>query len=311
MNPLAALLLGSLAVPPSPSWDRRIDPPLSSVLVETRVEAIGESSPGPRPASHWRRGLLAASYAGLYGGATKVGSRLGLSPQFQIVRLESAYAYDLVSHVFNVHQLGQIMGSVHRAAGTEPGRARALGAWLGAFGPLTYMEVINGYMPGVRFDPLDPLANAVGAWLATGGHDLAQRHRWLRRFSLEFGYKSLRRLLGAPRSSGVMGNWWHDYPNGRFGLTYGLGPIEAPWLRVVASYEITSLELATLRNRFGLGLEIPAARWLLGWFGEVPLVRTLGAGYEWLDRRFLMPGLYFQLWTIDAGPFSGREPFVQ
>jgi hypothetical protein len=305
MNSLAAWWLSLLLVQAGPSQPTRdvIDPPPSSVLSHpsSNVEPVHVQS--------WRKAALAMGYAGLYGGATKVGSRLGLSPHFQIVRLESAYAYDLVAHVYNVQQLSQLVARLHEGAGMDASRARRYGAWLGAFGPLTYMEVINGFMPGVRFDPLDPVANTLGAWLATSGHDLAQDHPWLQRLSLEFGYKSLARVVGPPRSSGALGNWWHDYPNGRFGLGCAVGPQDAPWLRVFASYEITSLELAALRNRFGLGLEVPAASWLRPWVARLPGGRALLAGYEWLDRRFLMPGAYVQLWTVDAGPFSGREPF--
>jgi hypothetical protein len=306
---LVLIFLLNLAMLDTLAGASELDPPLSSVLRD--APAGPDSQPVEARASGWRRGLMAASYGGLYAGATKVGSRLGLSPHFEIVRLESAYAYDLVGHVFSVQQLGELMAALHRGAGLDAARSRRYGAWLGAFGSMTYMEMINGFMPGVRFDPLDPLANAVGAWLATEGHDLARNHEGLQRLSLEFGYKSLRRLVGPPRSSGALGNWWHDYPNGRFGLGLAVGPLHAPWLRVFASYEITSFHLDSLRNRFGLGVEIPAARWVGPWLENLPLGRSVLAVYEWLDRRFLMPGMYVQLWTVDAGPFSGREPFAE
>jgi hypothetical protein len=267
---------------------------------------------GPTLERSFARTALAWSATGLmYGIATRVGSRYGLEPRFKIVRLESAYAYDLVGHAYLVRQMGGLAADLHGWAGYEKGRARAQGVWFSAFGSELYMETINGFMPGVRFDPLDPLANLVGALMATEGADLARRHPFLQRFSLQFGYRDWGRVFGPARDDATLGNWWHDHPNGRFGLGMDVGPRPRPWLTVFASYEITSLELARLKNRFGLGIELHPLYWL------DPVLRPLPGGsvvldvYDWLNRRILMPGLYVQLFHVDAPPFSDRQPFQE
>lgn len=266
-----------------------------------------EAPAAPAGDQAWRRSAVLTSYAALYGGAAKVGSRLGLSSDFKIVRLESAYAYDVVAHVYNTQQLGILMGALHEWVGLP----RSLGAWGGAFGSLTAMEILNGFMPRVRFDPLDPPANALGAWLATGGRDLAREHPHLRRLSLEFGYKSWARVFGQSQAEGFLGNVWHDYPNGRFGLGYAIGPAGAPWFTVFGTYEITSWDVRRLRNRLGIGVELKPTRWLAPWLEALPGGAGLIALYEWLDARILMPGVYLQLAHLDLGPFSGRQPFEE
>lgn len=253
--------------------------------------------------------LAIAAYGATYGVATKVGSRKGLSSEFKVVRLESAYVYDLVGHAFVVRELGGALTAVTRAAGYPHAASRTAGVWWGAFGSELYMETINGFMPGVRFDPLDPVANFVGAWLASGGRDIAARHPGWSRLSFEFGYRSWSRAFGPARDPATLGNLWHDHPNGRFGLGYAFGPGRRPWLSIVGSYEITSLELAELRNRFGIGIELHPFEWFAGPLSRHAPGRAVLAAYRWLDSRILLPGLYVQLAHVDVGPFSAREPF--
>lgn len=253
--------------------------------------------------------LAIAAYGTTYGVATKVGSRLGLSSEFKVVRLESAYLYDAVGHAFVVRELGGALTTVTRAAGYPYDASRTAGVWWGAFGSELYMEAINGFMPGVRFDPLDPVANFVGAWLASGGRDLARRHPGWSRFSFEFGYRSWSRAFGPAQDSATLGNLWHDHPNGRFGVGYAVGPGRRPWVSIVGSYEITSLELAELRNRFGIGLELHPLEWFAGPLARHAAGRAVLGAYRWLDARVLLPGLYLQLAHVDARPFSSREPF--
>lgn len=253
--------------------------------------------------------LAIAAYGTTYGVATKVGSRLGLSGDFKVVRLETAYFYDCVGHAFVVRGLGEALTSVTRAAGYPHDASRTAGVWWGAFGSELYMEAINGFMPGVRFDPLDPVSNFVGAWLATGGRDLARRHPAFSRLSFEFGYRSWARTVGPAQDSATLGNLWHDHPNGRFGLGYAIGPDRRPWVSVVASYEITSLNLAELRNRFGIGVELHPLEWAAPALERWAVGRMALHVYRWLDSRLLLPGLYIQLAHVDAGPFSDREPF--
>lgn len=257
----------------------------------------------------WRKGAVGASYLSLYAGATKVGSRFGLERRFEVVRLESAYVYDLVAHVWAVREIGGLFAAANRWGGMSPDRARIVGAWGAGFGALTYMEIINGFMPGVRFDPWDPPANALGAWLASDGSAFADRYPWLRRLSFEFGYKDWGRVFGPPQVSGTAGNIWHDYPNGRYALGYGLGPENRDWARLFLSYEITSFELQDLENRIGIGLELKPHEWLSSWAQSLPGGGRLLGFLRWWDRRLLLPGLYLQLWTLDLGAFSDREPF--
>jgi hypothetical protein len=300
---LAWAITGSSIAPAAP---QDVPPAVSSTAVSQVLSPGGWQAPlGSGHPDSWRRGVVLSSYVVLYGSAIEVGSRLGLERRFKMVRLESAYAYDLVAHVYNVQQLGLLMGDLHEWAGLP----RGWGVWAGAFGALTAMEIVNGFMPRVRFDPLDPVANAAGAWLATGGHDLARDHPQLRRFSLEFGYKSWGRVFGPRRSSGTLGNVWHDYPNGRFGVGTAVGPLESPWVRVFVSYEITSMDVARMHNRVGLGVELQAEHWLGPWLRRLPGGKPLVAAYEWLNGRLLMPGLYLQILHFDAGPFSRRQPF--
>ena len=303
-RPSATLLfLALLAF--GPVGEARADAPVASSEA-TGPSRVTEGEPTLRP---WRATAALSAHASLYAAATKVGSRFGLERNFEVMRVESAYAYDLVAHVWVVNQLGQLFGRVNEWAGMEPQSARRLGAWGAAFGSLTYMEVINGFMPNVRFDPYDPAANALGAWLAAEGPRLRERWPWARRFSLEFGYRDWGRVFGPEQSSGVAGNVWHDYPNGRFGLGYGLGPAQREWARVFLTYEITSFELEELENRFGVGVELKPQRWLAPWIRRVPGGGGLLAFVNWWDDRLLLPGLYVQLFHVDTGPFSDREPF--
>lgn len=257
----------------------------------------------------WRQMAAWGAHASLYAGATKVGSRFGLERRFEVVRLESAYVYDLVAHVWAVQQLGGLMANVHEWGGMERSRAERMGAWGAAFGSLTYMEFINGFMPGVRFDPLDPVANAAGAAMVTEGPALVRRYPWLRRLSFEFGYKDWGRVFGPEKSSGFAGNVWHDYPNGRFALGWGIGPLESEWARLFVSYQITSFELEELQNQVGLGIELKPHGWIAPWLERLPGGRSVLDFVNWWDRRLLLPGLYVQLATFDLGRFSDREPF--
>lgn len=255
------------------------------------------------------RSLLVASYGALYSGAAKVGSRLGLERRFRVQRLESAWAIDVFGHVYAVRHVSRLFGRIHRWAGDDPRTARRRGAWQAAFGAYLYMETINGFMPGVRFDWMDPISNAAGATLASEGPEWAREHPWMRRLSLELGYKDWGRLWKPDRDKGALTRVWHDYPNQRFGIGWGLGPLDREWLRVFATYDVTSFQIEELRNVFGVGVELKPHHWLAPWLRALPGGRTLLRGLEFLDRNLLLPGLYVQLWTVDAPPFSDREPF--
>ncbi len=253
--------------------------------------------------------MVLAGYGVLYGIASHVGSRHRSDGQFKVVRLETAYAYDFVGHAFLVREMGGIAAALQRAAGVPAGRARHDGVWLGAFGSEVYMEVLNGFVPGIRFDPLDPVANFVGAMMATKGRDLAARHEWIARMSLQFGYKDWQRAFEPSRDDATLGAVWHDHTNGRFGLGYDIGPFERPWITAYLSYEITSLDLDELKNRFGVGVELEVVNWLAPLIHRLPAGDLFLQGYDWLNRRILMPVLYVQLFHVDAPPFSGRPPF--
>lgn len=295
----------------------RPDPPLLADLAT--VAAPGPDFPGARPdptldlrvyePASWRRVALAGGYAGLYGAAAKVGARLGLEREFEITRLESAWLIDVFGHVYAVRHTARAFAALHRWAGDDERTARRRGAWYAGFGALFYMETINGFMPGVRFDWMDPLANGAGAWLADGGEDFAAEHAWTRRLSFEVGYKSWRRVQRPDDDKGAFTRLWHDYPNMRFGVGYGIGPVERPWVRVFGTYGVTSLELEHLRNQFGLGIELAPHHWIAPLVERLPLGGPLLALIDGIDRHVMIPGLYIHLVDLETGPFSDREPF--
>jgi hypothetical protein len=287
-----------------------------SLLALRTAYRSDRSVPPALPAPRMRPGTAgqiasAAAYGLTYGIATKVGSRLGLRGDFKVVRLETAYLFDVVGHAYVVREAGTTLAAITRACGYPADVSRTAGVWWGAFGSEMYMEAINGFMPGVRFDPLDPVGNFIGAWLATSGRDLASRHAFLSRWTLEYGYRSWSRMLGPARDTASLGNVWHDYPNSRFGLCFGVGPLRRPWVSLVGSYEITSLKLADLKNRLGIGLELHPFEWAAPAIERLPGGATLLAVERWLDHHLLLPGLYFELAHLDLGPFSNREPFQE
>ncbi len=286
---------------------------LASILPQSAgaAEASADSMAGAGPTPAWRKVAATAAHVSMYAVATKVGSRFGLERRFRVVRLEKAYAYDVVAHIWAVNQLSQLFTRVDEWAGLSPTTARRTAAWGTAFGALTYMEFINGFMPDVRFDPADPIANALGALMATKGSDFALRHPWMQRLSFEFGYKDWGRVFGPKQQTGFAGNIWHDYPNGRFAVGYSLGPQENEWVRLFATYEITSFDVEELKNRFGIGVEVKPHHWLAPILRRLPGGASLLAATDWVDRRLLLPGLYFQLWTFDTGPFSDQQLFQE
>lgn len=295
----------------------RPDPP---TLLEAEVAAgvrteFPRLRPQPTPTLHHydpasaRRLLLAGSYGALYGAAAKVGSRLGLEREFKVTRLESAWLIDAFGHLYAVRHTARAFAALHRWAGDDARTARRRGAWYAGFGALLYMETINGFMPGVRFDWMDPLANGAGAWLADGGEDFAADHAWTRRLTFEVGYKSWSRVSTPDDQKGPLTRFWHDYPNTRYGLGYGLGPVERPWLRVFATYGVTSLEIEALRNQFGMGVELAPHHWIAPWLERLPLGGKLLALVDGIDRHVMLPGLYYHLFDVETGPFTGREPF--
>lgn len=279
-------------------------------FAETRSAAAGDSSRVTLP-SDWGRPLLLGTYASLYGTAAKVGSRLGLEGNFRVHRLESAWALDIVGHVYAVGHVSRLFSRVHRWAGDDARSARRKGAWQAAFGAYFYMETINGFMPGVRFDWVDPISNAAGAAIVSEGPDLAEDHPWLRRLSLELGYKDWSKLTEEDDESGPLTRVWHDYPNQRFGLGYGIGPLDREWMRLFLTYDVTSLEIEDLKNVFGMGLEIKPQNWLAPWIERVPGGGGLLGFVRAIDRHVLLPGLYFQLFTVEVDAFSDREPFTE
>jgi len=259
-----------------------------------------------------RQLLVASTYLTLYGVATHVGSRRRVDDSFKVVRLEKAYVYDFVGHTFLVREVGGIAAAVQHLAGVEKGQARTQGVWWAEFGSEMYMEILNGWVHNVRFDPLDPVANFTGAMLATKGRDLAARHEWIDRFSLQFGYKDWGRAFRPSKTdNATLASVWHDHANGRFGLGYDIGPLKRPWVSVFLSYEITSLDIEQLKNRFGMGIELQPIYWLDPLIRKLPLGRQFLLAHDWLNQRILLPGLYIQLFHVDAPAFSSQEPFQE
>jgi len=249
-------------------------------------------------------GLTAKELAAgaVYGGLYTHGTHQWLDnnidwADFRVVRLESAYLTDFFGHAFATRELGSLLGYVTQWAGAGGSRGRNLGAWAGAFGVLTYFEVLNGFVPGIRLDPLDPVANAAGAWLAT--HDT-------RRFSLQLGYRDWGRALSVGQS---LERAWHDYPNMRFGVGYDLGPARRPWATALATYGVTSWRLADMRNEVGVAIELHPINWAATWLDDFGAGRAVLDAHNWLDRKLMVPGLTLQLFTASTGPLSGREPF--
>jgi len=125
---------------------------------------VGPMMPEPQPLRAGRKEVMYATYVAGYTGAAYVGTRLGLDNEYRIMRVESAYMYDVFGHIFFARELGLALGSVNRWAGMEQKQSQRVGAWYGAFGMQTFQELLNGFMPGVRLDPVDLVSNAVGAW---------------------------------------------------------------------------------------------------------------------------------------------------
>jgi hypothetical protein len=263
------------------------------------------------PDYRWRRALVNSAYVGGYTFATALGVRNGIGSDFKIIRLESAYAYDFVAHIWVANQVGLLFTSLNRWAGYPEKSARRRGAWWGAFGMMTFMEIFNGFVPTARLDPLDIPANAIGAWLADGYLDIVDRHPHLRHFSLQFGWKSINRLAYGRESSHFLGNAWHDYPNGRFGLGYHIGSVHRPWVTVFATYTVNSMDISQLRNCFGVGVELPVVAWTSPLIRRVPGGELLVKVYSWLDERFMMPLFYVQIYEIETPAWSRREPFAE
>jgi hypothetical protein len=207
--------------------------------------------------------------------------------------------------------VGLLFTSLNRWAGYPEKSARRRGAWWGAFGMMTFMEIFNGFVPTARLDPLDIPANAIGAWLADGYLDIVDRHPHLRHFSLQFGWKSINRLAYGRESSHFLGNAWHDYPNGRFGLGYHIGSVHRPWVTVFATYTVNSMDISQLRNCFGVGVELPVVAWTSPLIRRVPGGELLVKVYSWLDERFMMPLFYVQIYEIETPAWSRREPFAE
>lgn len=273
-------------------------------------------SPAPsfeigRPVDRWRRVTVGTAYAGLYGGAAKIGSRLGLEDHFVARRLETAWIIDVFGHVYATRQTARVFERMHRWAGFDARSARVHGAWSAAFGALTYMEILNGFMPDVRFDWLDPISNAVGAWTVTEGPGVVDRHPWLGRVSLELGYDDWGLLAEPDDQTGPFTRIWHDYPNQRWGVGYGIGPHDREWFRVFGTYGVTALAIEEMQQEWGLGVELKPHHWLAPWIRRLPgggaLLDLVGVA----DRNLLLPGLYVHLATWETEPFSDREPFQE
>jgi len=256
-----------------------------------------------------RKAITTAAYVAGYGAGAYIGTPHAMRGDYRIIRLETAYAYDVIGHVYCANQLGLILTSLNRWAGYSGRDSRRRGAWWGAFGIMSFMELVNGFVPGVRLDPLDIPANALGAWLADGYLDVVERHPHLEHFSLQFGFKSATRVVSSAHSSNLAANAWHDYANGRFGLGYHVGSVHRPWVTLFATYSISTMDIAHLTNRFGFGVELPVVAWATPLIRHVPGGHTFVRAYSWLDERWLMPLFYIQLYEYDTPAWSDRAPF--
>jgi len=255
--------------------------------------------------------VVYAAYAAGYASLAHIGTRLGVDGDYQIRRLESAYMYDVFGHVFITRELGLALGSLNRWAGMPDAKARRAGAWYGAFGMQTFEEILNGFMPTARLDLVDIVSNAAGAWWADGGEALRRRSPLFARFSLQYGVKSVRRVFTYQESNNILGGYWHDYVNGRWGIGFDLGPADRRWVTLLATYEITSMDVRTMKNRFGLAVELPVVSWLSPMLRHAPGGAAFLSAYEWVDRRLMLPLFTVQLMTIDTPPFSDRQPFYE
>ena len=148
-----------------------------------------------------------------------------------------------------------------------------------------------------------------GDHIGTKSADLAERHPDLKRFSLQFGYKSVDRVLHGNESSRDLGGLWHDYPNMRWGVGYDIGPPEQPWATVLGSYTTNSMDIDDMKNQFGMGIEVNPVGILAPWIARVPGGRPFLKAHSWFNKRMMIPGLYLQLFEVDTAPFSDREPF--
>jgi len=304
---IASLLVdaGTAQADEFPDTRRRVDASAEVTRAPRRsLDLPADAGTGP-----WRRVALGSAYAGLYSGAAKIGSRNGLEQDFVVRRLETAWIIDVFGHIYAVKHTARAFELMHRWAGQDPRTARVQGAWSAAFGALTYMETINGFMPGVRFDWLDPISNAAGAWMVTEGPSVAENHAWMRRLSLEMGFEDWSLLTEPDDEKGPFTRIWHDYPNQRWGVGYGIGPIDREWFRVFGTYGVTSFEIEDLRQEWGLGIELKPHQWFGPWVRRLPGGGTLLDLVDVFDRNLLLPGLYVQLFTWESGPFSDRKPF--
>jgi len=293
----------STAEPPTPAPSPTPNP--------LKIRPDDPTAPAPAtPAPSWRRLTVAGAYGGLYGGAAKIGSRLGLEDEFRVMRLESAWLIDVFGHVYATKHTGLLFTQLHLWTGADDRTARVHGAWSAAFGSLLYMEIINGFMPGVRFDWVDPVANAAGAALVSEGPTWRERHPWLRRFTLELGYDDWSLLTEPDDQTGPFTRIWHDYPNQRWGLGYAIGPVERPWLRVFGTYGVTSLDIDELRQEWGVGVELKPHHWLAPWIERIPGGERVLDAFAFVDRNLLLPGLYLHLATFESGPLRHSEPFA-
>ena len=289
--------------------------PAPDYLTRRAYAAGGSLSPAIRTAQlsppnyGWRRSITNAAYVAGYGAGAYIGTPYAMRADYKVIRLESAYAYDVIGHVYCANQLGLILTSLNRWAGYSEKDSRRRGAWWGAFGIMSFMELINGFVPTVRLDPLDIPSNALGAWLADGYLDIVERHPHLEHFSLQFGFKSVARVVSDTHSSNIAVNAWHDYANGRFGLGYHVGSVRRPWITLFATYSISSMNITQLRNRFGFGVELPVVAWTSPLIRHVPGGDTFVTVYSWLDDRWLMPLFYIQLYEHDTPAWSDRAPF--
>ena len=91
-------------------------PPENFLAARTPEELYPTTVRFEKPDFHIRKSALWGMYAGGYAIAWKTGTRHGIENNFRMMRLESAYGYDFVAHVYATRQMGLVFTSIRTTA---------------------------------------------------------------------------------------------------------------------------------------------------------------------------------------------------